>query len=245
MTANQSRQIGSEQVGQKVALKGAEVGTPVLLELGGKASLDFLAPSALSLTRCAPGPLHHPPLSRHQVLRRYMDASRLVRASFPGCIAPRLTSCFNSQACGQNCIGVERFLVHSSIYDSFVTDMTARVADLKAGDVLAHAGPEDKSRRVDVGAMVTDRLFDDLEELIAEAVEDGARCLVGGKRFVNEEMPHGHYFSPTLLVDVWVLLCRLFSGTGAELVYSQLSSHAHCPAGNFCTCYDRPQVFDS
>jgi len=32
-------QIGSEEVGKKVALKAAEVGTPVLLELGGKVSL--------------------------------------------------------------------------------------------------------------------------------------------------------------------------------------------------------------
>lgn len=80
--------------------------------------------------------------------------------------------------------------------------MTSRVSALRVGDVLAHAGLEDKSRRVDVGAMVTDRLFDELEELIAEAVEQGARCLVGGKRFISEDFPTGHYFSPTLLVDV-------------------------------------------
>lgn len=80
--------------------------------------------------------------------------------------------------------------------------MTARVSDLRVGDVLAHAGPEDKEERIDVGAMVTDRLFDDLEELIAEAVSQGAKCLVGGKRIVHEEFPSGHYFAPTLLVDV-------------------------------------------
>ena len=107
-----------------------------------------------------------------------------------------------SQAAGQNCIGVERFLVHASIYDTFVTEMTSRVADLRVGDVLAHAGPGDKTKRVDVGAMVTDRLFDELEELIAEAVKGGARCLVGGKRHTDAEFSSGHYFAPTLLVDV-------------------------------------------
>lgn len=38
-------QIGSEEVGKKVALKAAEVGTPVLLELGGK-DPAVLCPSA-------------------------------------------------------------------------------------------------------------------------------------------------------------------------------------------------------
>ncbi|ORY51776.1 putative meiotic recombination-related protein [Leucosporidium creatinivorum] len=157
--------IGSEQVGQKVALKGAEVGTPVLLELGGKDPCIIL-PSADV---------------------KFFTAT-WMRAAF--------------QAAGQNCIGVERFLVHSSIYSSFITDMTSRVSDLRVGDVLAHAGPEDKSKRIDVGAMVTDRLFDELEGLIAEAVSQGARCLFGGKRIVHEEFPSGHYFAPTLLVDV-------------------------------------------
>lgn len=103
----------------------------------------------------------------------------------------------SSQAAGQNCIGVERFLVHSSIYDTFVTEMTSRVSDLQVNDVLA---PSDS--RTDVGAMVTDRLFDQLEQLILSAVTDGARLLVGGKRFHHPQFPNGHYFQPTLLVDV-------------------------------------------
>ncbi|GAA5989899.1 hypothetical protein JCM10908_002367 [Rhodotorula pacifica] len=151
--------IGSEEVGKKVAVKGAEVGTPVLLELGGK-DPAILCPSA--------------------DLSAFADT--WMRAVF--------------QSGGQNCIGVERFIVHSTFYDDFTNMMTSRVEALKMGDVLSL---DAAGQQIDVGAMVTDRLFDRLEELIAEAVKDGARCLVGGKRVTGRR---GHYFRPTLLVDV-------------------------------------------
>ncbi|BGP58119.1 Meiotic Sister-Chromatid recombination aldehyde dehydrogenase [Rhodotorula sphaerocarpa] len=151
--------IGSEEVGKKVAIKGAEVGVPVLLELGGK-DPAVLCPSA--------------------DLEAFADT--WMRAVF--------------QSGGQNCIGVERFLVHKSLYEKFIAMMQPRVAQLQLGDVLA---PDAASRQIDVGAMVTDRLFGRLEELIAQAETLGARCLVGGKRAADLD---GHYFQPTLLVDV-------------------------------------------
>ncbi|GAA5878136.1 hypothetical protein JCM16303_002857 [Sporobolomyces ruberrimus] len=154
--------IGSEEIGKKVALKAAEVGTPVLLELGGKDPAVIL-PSA--------------------DVKFFMNT--WMRAVF--------------QAASQNCIGAERFLVHSSLYDSFVSEATTRIKDLKLGDVLSTDANE---KQIDVGAMVTDRLFDQLEGLIKDAVEKGARCLVGGKRADPNVVGAGHYFEPTLLVDV-------------------------------------------
>jgi acyl-CoA reductase-like NAD-dependent aldehyde dehydrogenase len=44
--------------------------------------------------------------------------------------------------------------------------------------------------------------FTHLEHLIEEAVYQGARLLHGGKRYHHPKYPEGHYFSPTLLVDV-------------------------------------------
>ncbi|GAA6059804.1 hypothetical protein JCM10212_003699 [Sporobolomyces blumeae] len=154
--------IGSEEIGKKVALKAAEVGTPVLLELGGKDPAVIL-PSA--------------------DVKFFMNT--WMRAVF--------------QAASQNCIGAERLLVHSSSYDAFVAEATLRVRDLRLGDVLS---PDAASRQIDVGAMVTDRLFDQLEQLIRDAVKQGARCLVGGRRASRETVGAGHYFEPTLLVDV-------------------------------------------
>ncbi|SCV72987.1 BQ2448_6912 [Microbotryum intermedium] len=158
--------IGSEQIGQKVALKGAEAGTPVLLELGGKDPCIILDSADL---------------------RTFEDT--WMRAAF--------------QAAGQNCIGAERFIVHEKVYDRFVASMANRVEALKVGDVLAKELDRDSKERVDVGAMVSDRLFGELERLITLAVQEGARCIIGGKRIVEHPTsPKGHYFQPTLLVDV-------------------------------------------
>ncbi|TNY18946.1 meiotic sister-chromatid recombination aldehyde dehydrogenase [Rhodotorula diobovata] len=154
--------IGSEEVGKKVALKAAEVGTPVLLELGGK-DPAVLCPSA--------------------ELGYFADT--WMRGVF--------------QSGGQNCIGTERFLVHSSLYDSFVSTMRDRISLLQLGDVLS---PDAAGKQIDVGAMISDRLFGELEDLIAEAVKEGARCLVGGERAQKDVLGAGHYFQPTLLVDV-------------------------------------------
>lgn len=92
------------------------------------------------------------------------------------------------------------------LYDDFVGEMTVRVKKLIQNDILSDGSGQNKTdlERTDVGAMVTDRLFPKLEELIQAAVKDGARLLVGGKRFIHKEFPQGHYFQPTLLVDVTV-----------------------------------------
>ncbi|KAL2140633.1 hypothetical protein VTI28DRAFT_3559 [Corynascus sepedonium] len=94
------------------------------------------------------------------------------------------------QASGQNCIGIERIIATSAIYDRLISILEPRVRALRLG-------PE-----ADVGAMISDSSFDRLEALIADAVRGGARLLAGGKRFVHPDHPKGHYFSPTLLVDV-------------------------------------------
>lgn len=41
-----------------------------------------------------------------------------------------------------------------------------------------------------------------LEKLVQEAVDQGARILVGGKRAAYPAHPKGHYLQPTLLCDV-------------------------------------------
>ncbi len=50
--------------------------------------------------------------------------------------------------------------------------------------------------------MITDARFSRLEFLISDAVKNGAKLLVGGKRYTHPTWKHGHYFSPTLLVNV-------------------------------------------
>ncbi|POR32551.1 Putative aldehyde dehydrogenase-like protein [Tolypocladium paradoxum] len=94
------------------------------------------------------------------------------------------------QAAGQNCIGIERVIAAGAVYDKLVSMLEPRVKALRLG-------PD-----ADVGAMISDASFDRLEELIAEAVAQGARLLAGGRRHNHPDYPQGHYFQPTLLVDV-------------------------------------------
>lgn len=75
---------------------------------------------------------------------------------------------------GQTCISVQRIFVHHSIADLFTTKLMMQVARLKAGD------PSDES--VVVGPLIDQRAAQRVEEWIAEAVSQGARVLLGGKR---------------------------------------------------------------
>ena len=100
------------------------------------------------------------------------------------------------QSAGQNCIGIERIICLHKIYPQLVMILESRIKALRVGSSL------DDPNDVDVGATISDSRFGRLEELVTDAVRQGARCLVGGKRLVHDKYPNGHYFQPTLLVDV-------------------------------------------
>lgn len=94
------------------------------------------------------------------------------------------------QASGQNCIGIERILSTPGMYEKLVSILEPRVRALRLGP------------NADVGAMVSASSFSRLESLVDDAVQKGARLLVGGKRYNHPDHPSGHYFQATLLVDV-------------------------------------------
>lgn len=106
-----------------------------------------------------------------------------------------------SQASGQNCIGIERFIVHSSVYPQFMAEMDRRIKLLRTGSVL-NASAEGFVQIIDTGAMISSARFNELERLVQAAVEDGADLVVGGGRWRNPYLEEGLYFSPTLLGNV-------------------------------------------
>ncbi|KAK4198444.1 Aldehyde/histidinol dehydrogenase [Triangularia verruculosa] len=117
----------------------------------------------------------------------------IILDSVPNRDVPRVVETLlrgSFQAAGQNCIGIERIIAAPRIYDKLVSLLEPRVKALRLG--------QDK----DVGALISDSSFSRLEGLIAEAVEKGARLLAGGKQYIHPDHPKGHYFTPTLLVDV-------------------------------------------
>lgn len=103
------------------------------------------------------------------------------------------------QSAGQNCIGIERVVAMPQAYDRLINLIKGQVKTLRVGYDL----DEDKDADgVDMGSMISPASFKRLETIIDEAVAKGAKLLSGGSRFEHPKYPKGHYFQPTLLVDV-------------------------------------------
>ncbi|HZN89662.1 MAG TPA: succinic semialdehyde dehydrogenase, partial [Thermoleophilaceae bacterium] len=98
---------------------------------------------------------------------------------------------YSMQNAGQTCISTERVYVEEPIYQDFVRRVTEKVNGLRQG---APGGPGS----VDLGAVIHPPQSDIVERHVADAVERGARVLTGG----NRRDQGGHYYEPTVLVDV-------------------------------------------
>jgi acyl-CoA reductase-like NAD-dependent aldehyde dehydrogenase len=92
---------------------------------------------------------------------------------------------------GQVCISVERAYVEAPVYDEFVEKVSENVRRLRQG---APAG----IGTVDVGAVTFPPQLEIVEEHVRDAVEKGARVLVGG----HARSGPGRFYEPTVLVDV-------------------------------------------
>lgn len=102
------------------------------------------------------------------------------------------------QSAGQNCIGIERVIALPNVHDRLVAYLTPKIRALRPGSILT----DSPDTPVDVGASISSASFDNLEALIEDAVQHGARLLAGGKRYTHPNHPSGHYFTPTFLADV-------------------------------------------
>ncbi len=102
------------------------------------------------------------------------------------------------QSSGQNCVGIERIICGPVVYEPLISLLTPRVKGMRVGSILN----AEEGENIDMGAMVSSANFDKLEQMIKSACQHGARLIHGGKRYKNPKFPRGHYFQPTLLVDV-------------------------------------------
>jgi acyl-CoA reductase-like NAD-dependent aldehyde dehydrogenase len=89
------------------------------------------------------------------------------------------------------CISVERAYVEAPVYDEFVSRVVDNVRRLRSGRP-AGAGT------VDVGALTFPPQLSVVSEHVRDAVEKGARVLVGG----GPGSGPGLFYEPTVLVDV-------------------------------------------
>jgi succinate-semialdehyde dehydrogenase/glutarate-semialdehyde dehydrogenase len=91
---------------------------------------------------------------------------------------------------GQSCVASKRFLVLDDVYDAFVSGLCDRFAALEPGD------PADPS--TNFGPLSSERQAQQLLEQVEDAVEKGARVVIGGGRPDVE----GAFFDATILTDV-------------------------------------------
>ncbi|MFI2564670.1 aldehyde dehydrogenase family protein [Paenarthrobacter sp. NPDC018779] len=90
-------------------------------------------------------------------------------------------------AAGQNCVGVQRILVHSRVYQEFKERFLAETARLVVGD------PGDE--KTDVGPMITSGAAAELLGKIKQAAEQGAVVLAGNRN-------SGNLVHPTVMENV-------------------------------------------
>jgi acyl-CoA reductase-like NAD-dependent aldehyde dehydrogenase len=107
-----------------------------------------------------------------------------------------------SQNAGQNCIGIERFLVHTSQHDELVSLFTDRAQRLRFGPSLADAGGDGVVATVDCGAMISKDRFAELERLLHDAAQEGAEVAYGGHGWRHPYVEEGMYFTPTVVGGV-------------------------------------------
>jgi len=95
--------------------------------------------------------------------------------------------CLNN---GQSCIAAKRFIVHDAVYAEFESLFVKSMSAKRVGDPMLDS--------TDIGPLATEQQRDQVEDLVAEAVANGARVLCGGA--VPDDP--GFYYPPTVLTGI-------------------------------------------
>ncbi len=91
---------------------------------------------------------------------------------------------------GQNCVSSERIIVQDGLYERFVAAVAERAGAFRQGVPSAPG-------RVDAGAVTSPLQMAVIDELVSDALAQGATALVGGRR-----PDRGQFYPPTVLTGV-------------------------------------------
>jgi succinate-semialdehyde dehydrogenase/glutarate-semialdehyde dehydrogenase len=93
---------------------------------------------------------------------------------------------------GQTCVCANRLYAQAGVYDAFVARLAARVAQMKVGNGF-EAG-------VVQGPLIDGQALAKVEELMADALAQGATVVTGGRRAAAQAT--GAFYEPTVLANV-------------------------------------------
>jgi acyl-CoA reductase-like NAD-dependent aldehyde dehydrogenase len=94
-------------------------------------------------------------------------------------------------AAGQTCIAGSRAFFQAGIYDRLVARLIERAEKIRIGDPL--------KAETQMGPVATAAQLAKDERMVAQAVEQGARILTGGKRRSPQGLEGGFFYAPTIL----------------------------------------------
>lgn len=167
-------------LGDAAAITAHLLASPVVRKLtftGSSAVGRILAEAAAGdLKRCTFELGGHAPV----IVCPDADLDKVVASTIP----------YKFTSAGQSCVAPSRFYVHASRYAECLDRFTAAARGIVVGN-----GREPGVR---MGALTTRRRLEAMERLTADAVAQGARLVLGGKRIGGT----GFFFAPTVLAEV-------------------------------------------
>jgi succinate-semialdehyde dehydrogenase/glutarate-semialdehyde dehydrogenase len=99
---------------------------------------------------------------------------------------------------GQACLAVKRLFVFDKVYDEFVEGLVGKVSRYEVGDGMTRP---DKPK-IRMGPLHTAEQREEIEAQVKDAIERGAKVLLGGARPEGDQYGKGYFYLPTILVDV-------------------------------------------
>ncbi len=95
---------------------------------------------------------------------------------------------------GQRCTAASRLIVHTEVYDTFLSEFTRKATSMRMGDGLK----ED----VDMGPLINESQLDRVLEYVKIGKEEGASLTTGGNRLRGGRFDRGYFMEPTIFTDV-------------------------------------------
>jgi succinate-semialdehyde dehydrogenase / glutarate-semialdehyde dehydrogenase len=136
---------------------------------------------------------------------------------------------------GQTCVSPNRVYVQAGVHDAFADKLAARVAALKVGPA-SDAGSQ-------IGPMINARAVDKIERHVRDAVDRGARILVGGQRLPAVGR---NYFAPTVLIGAdTTMACACEETFGPVVPVTRFETEAEVVAAANATPYGLAAYFYS